>query len=60
MDEYKYLVLDCRSHITKSEPIMGYFKTRKDAEDNADRRNAHVNDPYGMNRYIVYEVEDYE
>lgn len=58
--DYPYLVIDLRAAKLKCEPVVGYFETRQNAQQNADLRNKHVHDPYGMPRYIVYEVNDWE
>ena len=52
-DQYPYLVLDAHSSRFQSEPVVGYFRTRRAAEDNATIRNSQRNDPYGMKRYII-------
>lgn len=57
-DQYPYLVLDSFSSRLQSEPVVGYYRTRKAANENARIRNNQLNDPYGMKRYIIHEVEE--
>lgn len=60
-DDYPYLVCDSWSYRFKSEPVMGYFKTRTEAEESARKRNLTVSaDTNGLKRYLVFEVNDYE
>lgn len=58
-DDYPYLVCDSWSYRFKSEPVMGYFKTRTEAEESARRRNrADPRLTNGLPRYRVFEMHD--
>lgn len=58
-DDYPYLVCDSWSYRFKSEPVIGYFKTRDEAEESARRRNLTCPTlTNGLPRYRVFEITD--